>query len=93
MYNYEWDKETGGYILSTKVTGVTKEVRPVFAEELRFLGFDKNFGWNIPSCEGPLMWAEGRRYIYLGECVGEAQGGGLYSMPLTLISILHLLMR
>lgn len=81
MYNYEWDKETGGYILSTKVTGVTKEVRPVFAEELRFLGFDKNFGWNIPPCEGPLMWAEGRRYIYMGECVGEALGGGLYTMP------------
>lgn len=81
MYNYEWDKETGGYTLSTKVIGVTKEVRPVFAEELRFLGLDKNYGWNIPACEGPLMWAEGRRYIYFGECVGEAQGGGLYTMP------------
>ena len=44
MYNYEWDKETGGYILSTKVTGVTKEVRPVFAEELRFLGRPFNVG-------------------------------------------------
>jgi len=81
MYNYEWDKKTGGYTLSTKVTGVTKEVRPVFGEELHFLGFDKYYGWNIPACEGPLMWAEGRRYIYFGECVGEAQGGGLYTMP------------
>jgi phosphoadenosine phosphosulfate reductase len=82
MYNYEWDKESGGYTLSTKVIGVTKEVRPVYAEELRFLGLDKNYGWHIPSCEGPLMWAEGRRYIYFGECVGEAQGGGLYTMPI-----------
>jgi len=81
MYNYEWDKVTGGYILSTKLTGFTKEVRPVFAEELHFLGLDKNYGWNIPSCEGPLMWAEGRKYIYFGERVGEAQGGGLYTMP------------
>ena len=81
MYNYEWDKKNGGYTLSTKVIGVTKEVRPVFAEELRFLGLDKNYGWNIPACKGPLMWAEGRRYIYFGECVGEAQGGGLYTMP------------
>ena len=49
MYNYEWDKETGGYILlPTKISGVTKELRPVFAEELRFLGLDKNFGWKIP---------------------------------------------
>ena len=39
MYNYEWDIETGGYILlPSKITGVTKEVRPVFSEELRFLG-------------------------------------------------------
>ena len=82
MYNYKWDIKTGGYILSAKVTGVTKEVRPVFAEELRFLGFDKNYGWSIPVCEGPLMWAEGRRYIYNGKYVGEAQGGGLYSMPI-----------
>ena len=37
MYNYEWDRETGGYILQPmKITGVTKEVRPVFAEELHF---------------------------------------------------------
>lgn len=82
MYNYEWDKETGGYTLNTRVTGVAKEVRPVFAEELRFLGMDKNYGWIIPSCAGPLMWAEGRRYIYFGECVCEAQGGGLYSLPI-----------
>lgn len=81
MYNYEWDVETGGYILTTKITGVTKEVRPVFAEELKFLEMDKNFGWNISDCEEPIMWAEGRRYIYRGELVAEAVGGGLYSMP------------
>lgn len=81
MYNYEWDRETGGYNLTTKITGVTKEVRPVFAQELRFLGLDKHFGWIFPDCDGPLMWAEARRYIYKGECVAEAVGGGLYSMP------------
>lgn len=83
MYNYEWDKETGGYILlPSKITGVTKEVRPVFHEELEFLGFDKNYGWMFPNCEGPLMWAEARRYFYKGELVGEATGGGLYDMPI-----------
>lgn len=83
MYNYEWDKETGGYILlPSKITGVTKEVRPVFYEELRFLGFDKNYGWKFPNCDGPLMWAEARRYFYKGELVGEAAGGGLYDMPI-----------
>lgn len=83
MYNYEWDKETGGYILlPTKLTGVTKEVRPVFFEELRFLGLDKNYGWVFPESSEPLMWAEGRRYIYKGEFVGESLGGGLFEMPL-----------
>ncbi|MCC8098343.1 MAG: phosphoadenosine phosphosulfate reductase family protein, partial [Eubacterium sp.] len=81
MYNYEWDRETGGYILTTKITGVTKEVRPVFPEELRFLEMDKNYGWNIPDSKEPVMWAESRRYIYRGELVAEAAGGGLYSMP------------
>lgn len=83
MYNYEWDKETGGYILlPSKITGVTKEVRPVFFEELQFLGFDKNYGWEFPRCEEPLMWAEARKYYYKGEFVGEASGGGLYEMPI-----------
>ena len=81
MYNYKWDAETGGYILTTKITGITKEVRPVFAEELRFLGMDQNYGWDIPECEAPIMWAEGRRYIYRGQLVAEAVGGSLYSMP------------
>lgn len=81
MYNYSWDPETGGYILTTKITGVTKEVRPVFWEELKFLGLDRDYGWDIPKCREPLLWAEGRRYIYRGEFVAEAVGGGLYSMP------------
>lgn len=81
MYNYTWDPDTGGYTLTTKITGVTKEVRPVFSEELKFLGLDKDYRWDIPECTGPLMWAEGRRYIYRGELVAEAVGGGLYSMP------------
>lgn len=81
MYNYEWDIETGGYVLNTRITGVTKEVRPVFWEELSFLQLDNNYGWKYPHCKEPLMWVEGRRYIYRGELVAEAVGGGLYSMP------------
>lgn len=35
MYNFEWDKQTGGYRLTTQ-TGkfVACEIRPVFEEEL-----------------------------------------------------------
>ncbi len=81
MYNYDWDVETGGYVLNAKLTGVTKEVRPVYCEELKLLELDKNYGWKIPTCDEPLMWTEGRRYIYRGEMVAEAVGGGLYSLP------------
>ncbi len=82
MYNYEWDKETGGYILlPTKITGVTKEVRPVYYEELLILGFKNDYGWSFPESELPLMWSEGRKYIYHGDCVAEVSGGGLYSFP------------
>lgn len=81
MYNYIWDKQTGGYLLTPKLAGIIKEVRPVFKEELKLLGFDKQFGWKIPDTDNPLMWAEGRRYIYFGEVVGEAIGGGLYDVP------------
>lgn len=81
MYNYEWDKETGGYILTTKITGITKEVRPVFFEELKFLELDTKYGWVFSDAQGPLLWAEGRRYVYKGDVVAEAVGGGLYSLP------------
>lgn len=80
MYKYEWDIETGGYILTTNVVGVSKELRPVFYEELDLLGF-RDHGWDYPKTDKPLMWAETRRYIYRGELVAEAVGGGLYTKP------------
>lgn len=82
MYNYEWDAETGGYVLlPSKILGVTKEVRPVYYEELRFLGFDELYNWQFPDSQLPLMWAETRKYYYKGDFVGEAVGGGLFEKP------------
>ena len=49
LYKYEWDIETGGYNLISKVTGAQQEIRPVFFEELKFLQLDKKFGWKIPE--------------------------------------------
>ena len=93
MYNYEWDSETGRYLLTTKISGVVKEVRPVFKEELLLLGFNRQFNWQIPNTDLPLMWAEGRRYIYHGECIGEAIGGGLYEMATLKANISDLLIK
>ncbi len=81
MYSYEWDKTGGGYNLVAKISGLSKEVRPVFFEELEFLGLEKNFGWHFPKSLEPLCWAEGRRYFYRGELVAETQGGNLFELP------------
>lgn len=81
MYAYEWDKNSGGYNLTPKIEGLNKEVRPVFFEELEFLGLDKNFGWKFAQSKEPLCWAEGRRYFYRGELVAETQGGNLFDLP------------
>ena len=80
MYGYEWTEEYGIFRLTINAK-VQKEIRPVFHEELDFFGMDQF--WNYPKdTAAPLLWAEGvRRYIYNGECVAEAQGGGIYNKP------------
>ena len=67
MYSYEWDKRTGGYRLTTQ-TGkfIASEIRPVFAEELKLFGLDKQLTFN-PAEHGPLLWAKQNVYFYRGE--------------------------
>lgn len=81
MYSHEWDAESGGYILMNAGKAIAGEVRPVFREELALLRFDTDHGWLLPNCKGPLMWAEGRKYYYFGECLAEVVGGGLSISP------------
>lgn len=81
MYAYEWDSVTGGYNLTPNILTLSGEIRPVFFEELIFLGMNKLFGWQFPSSKEPLCWAEGRRYFYRGELVAETQGGNLFGRP------------
>ena len=81
MYAYEWDTATGGYNLTPTIKPLDKEIRPVFFEELEFLGLDKNFWWKFPKSKEPLCWAEGRRYFYQGELIAETQGGNLFDLP------------
>lgn len=82
MFKIEWDKETGGILLSTKVSENTLGVspRPVFWEELDLLGLDK-LGWQYPHSEEPLMWAQNKQYIYRGELMFEVKGANMYEKP------------
>lgn len=80
MYQYNWDNETGGILLTTEQSKFSKEPRPVYFQELDILGFDKH--WNYPKNDSaPLLWAEANNYIYKGKLVAKTKGGSLYSKP------------
>ncbi len=67
MYSFEWDKQTGGYRLTSQ-TGkfVASEIRPVFAEELAITGLDARLAFD-PSERRPLLWAKQNVYLYRGQ--------------------------
>lgn len=71
MYDYEWDVETGGYILTTR-TGkfVANEIRPVFAEELELTGLS-NFFVCDKTEKRPYLWAQKNIYYYHGQKVAQ----------------------
>ena len=80
MYQYVWDAETGGLLLTTELSKFSKEPRPVYYEELDILGFDQY--WDYPKDDhAPLMWAEANNYIYMGRTVARTKGGSLYTRP------------
>lgn len=80
MYQYIWDEDTGGLLLTTAQSKFSKEPRPVYYRELDILGFDRY--WNYPKDDhAPLMWAEANNYIYRGRTVARTKGGSLYTAP------------
>lgn len=80
MYEYIYDKETGGIVLTDTTSLVSKEPRPVYAQELDYLGVD-NFLIYEKQQDVPYMWAEAARYIYKGEVIFTTKGGSLYEKP------------
>lgn len=83
MFKIIWDKPNNGVRLTlAPPTGEALNVapRPVFWEELDFLGLDK-LGWKYPHSEAPLLWACDRRYFYKGELVLEVKGGNVFDPP------------
>lgn len=80
MYQYEWDEETGGLLLTTEQSKFSKEPRPVYYKELDTLGFDKY--WTYPKDESaPIMWAEANNYIYRGRNIARTKGGSINALP------------
>ena len=84
MYSYEWDLETGGFLLNSTLLSFSKEPRPVYYKELDILGFD-NY-WNYEKNDAyTYMWAEANNYWYRGKLVAKTRGGSLYSAPQIII--------
>ena len=80
MYQYIWDTETGGLLLTSDLSKFSKEPRPVYYRELDILGFDRY--WTYPRDDrAPLMWAEANNYIYKGRTIAKTKGGSLYTAP------------
>lgn len=82
MAKIEWDKKTGGVVLKRHYSNETLSVspRPVFFEELNLLKL-KEFGWDYPECEEPLLWACNKQYFYKGDFVLEVKGANVYDAP------------
>ena len=80
MYEYIWDDQTGGILLTTNQSKFSKEPRPVYSRELDILGFDQH--WNYPHDDSaPIMWAEANNYYYRGKLVAKTKGGSIYTKP------------
>lgn len=80
MYQYIWDEETNGLLLTDEIAKFSKEPRPVYYKELDLLGFGRY--WNYPKDDSaPIMWAEANKYIYKGRTIARITGGSLYTKP------------
>lgn len=81
MYTYTWDEETGGILLGSDIlTGMSKEPRPVYSQEMDLFGFNQYWEYD-KSDDYPYMWAEGNNYFYRGKLVARTKGGTMCTAP------------
>ncbi len=85
MYSYTYDEKTGGILLNSTPTVFSKEPRPVYADELDLLGFDKIWKYEKQN-QVPYMWAESTNYWYRGKMIAKLKGGDLYHAPEIILS-------
>lgn len=80
MYEYQYEPKSGGILLTDSTSLISKEPRPVYAQELDFLGVDDYLSYEKQQ-DVPYMWAEAARYIYKGEVIFTVKGGSLFEKP------------
>lgn len=80
MYVHQYDAETGGILLTDTETRMSKEPRPVWAQEMNILGFDQRWHYDNQN-DIPYLWAESGNYFYRGKKIAVVKGGSLYQKP------------
>lgn len=81
MFDYGYDKLTGGLILLDRDTVKhSNEPRPVYAAEMDSIGMDAFWRYD-KQMDTPYMWAEANSYYYRGDLVARVKGGSLYEQP------------
>ena len=86
MFRVKWNPINNGIILSEYIEekDAIKSPRPVYVEELKMLGIDKQLvlpGENVPVC-----WEIDHKYYYKGSVIAETSGGNIYQSPEVKIS-------
>ena len=80
MYKYKFDGENGGLLLTDTEEKMSKEPRPIYAEEMNILGFNRRWQYENQN-DVPYLWAESGNYFYRGQKVAVLKGGSLYEKP------------
>ncbi|MBQ9486956.1 MAG: phosphoadenosine phosphosulfate reductase family protein [Selenomonadaceae bacterium] len=80
MYKYEFDSDTGGILLTNSDEKMPKEPRPVFAEEMNILGFNRRWHYDNQN-DIPYLWAVAGNYFYRAKLIAVVKGGSLYEKP------------
>ena len=56
MYRIDWDAENNLAVLANENAFISNEIRPVFSDELKNVGFDRYISFE-ESETVPLLWA------------------------------------
>ena len=86
MFRVKWDPINNGIILSEYIEekDAIKSPRPVYVEELKMLGIDKQLV--LPGDNVPVCWEIDHKYYYKGSVIAETSGGNIYQSPEVKIS-------
>lgn len=80
MYRIDWDAENNLAVLANENAFISNEIRPVFSDELKNVGFDRYISFE-ESETVPLLWAIRYQYYYRGKAVARLVDNGCIKAP------------